>query len=294
MSKIGKSMPQAITVPSLRERKAAGQRAVMLTAYDYPSARIGEDAGADILLVGDSLGMVIQGREDTLGVTLDQMVYHCSMVSRAARRSLVVADMPFMTYHTGIRDALINCGRCVQEGGAHGVKIEGGANRAELISSLVENGIPVMAHIGLTPQSLHSLGGFKVQGKTAKAAERLIKDAAAVEEAGAFAIVLECIPSEVAREITARSGILTIGIGAGPHCDGQVLVFHDLLGLYEGQMPRFVRPYGDFGKQMREALAHFCSDVMTGLFPTEQEAFHLPAEEAKHFGAGSDADPAAR
>jgi 3-methyl-2-oxobutanoate hydroxymethyltransferase len=294
MSKIGKSMPQAITVPSLRERKAAGQRAVMLTAYDYPSARIGEDAGADILLVGDSLGMVIQGREDTLGVTLDQMVYHCSMVSRAARRSLVVADMPFMTYHTGIRDALINCGRCIQEGGAHGVKIEGGASRAELIRSLVENGIPVMAHIGLTPQSLHNLGGFKVQGKSVKAAERLIKDAAAVEEAGAFAIVLECIPSEVAREITARSGILTIGIGAGPHCDGQVLVFHDLLGLYEGQMPRFVRPYGDFGKQMREALAHFCSDVMTGLFPTEQEAFHLPAEEAKHFGTGNDADPAAR
>jgi 3-methyl-2-oxobutanoate hydroxymethyltransferase len=266
----------------------------MLTAYDYPSARIAEDAGADILLVGDSLGMVIQGREDTLGVTLDQMVYHCSMVSRAARRSLIVADMPFMTYHTGVRDALINCGRCIQEGGAHAVKIEGGANRAELIHTLVENGIPVMAHIGLTPQSLHNLGGFKVQGKTVKAAERLIKDAAAVEEAGAFSTVLECIPSEVAREITERSGILTIGIGAGPHCDGQVLVFHDLLGLYEGQMPRFVRPYGDFGKQMREALAHFCSDVMTGLFPSEQEAFHLPPDEAKHFGAGSDADPAAR
>ena len=295
MSKAGKSMPQAITVPLLRERKAAGQRAVMITAYDFPSARIAEDAGADILLVGDSLGMVVQGRQDTLGVTLDHMVYHCSMVSRAARRALVVADMPFMTYHTGVRDALRNCGRCLQEGGVHGVKIEGGANRAPLIRRLVENGIPVMAHIGLTPQSLHNLGGFKVQGRTARSAQQLLADAKSVEEAGAFSIVLECIPSEVAREITARSGILTIGIGAGPSCDGQVLVFHDLLGLYEEGMPRFVRQYGDFGKQMRHALARFCGDVLEGRFPTEDEAFHLSADEARLFGSiQSHADPAAR
>ncbi len=295
MSKAGKSMPQAITVPALRERKASGQRAVMITAYDFPSARIAEDAGADVLLVGDSLGMVVQGQHDTLGVTLDQMVYHCSMVSRAARRALVVADMPFMTYHTGARDALKNAGRCVQEGGVQAVKIEGGARRAGLIRRLVDNGVPVMAHIGLTPQSLHNLGGFKVQGKTARSAEQLLRDARAVEEAGAFSIVLECIPSEVAREITARAGILTIGIGAGPHCDGQVLVYHDLLGLYEERLPRFVRQYGDFGRQMRDALARFCGDVQEGRFPTEDEAFHLTPDEARLFGAAQrDADPAAR
>jgi 3-methyl-2-oxobutanoate hydroxymethyltransferase len=284
VSKIGKTMPQAITVPGLRERKALGQRAVMLTAYDYPSGRMAEDAGADILLVGDSLGMVIQGHPDTLAVTLDQMVYHCTMVSRAAKRALVVADMPFMTYHTGWQEAVRNCGRCVQEGGVQGVKIEGGAKRADLIKALVDNEIPVMGHIGLTPQSLHAMGGFKVQGRTLESAERLLEDAKAVEAAGAFCMVLECIPSEVAREITARSGILTIGIGAGPHCDGQVLVFHDVLGLYDGPLPRFVRPYGDFGKQMREALGRFREDVMEGRFPTEEEAFHLAPELEKRFG----------
>ncbi len=288
MSKISKAMPQAITVPGLRERKALGERVVMLTAYDSPSAKIAEDAGADVLLVGDSLGMVVQGHPDTLGVTLDQMVYHCAMVSRSAKRSLVVADMPFMTYHTGWQDAVRNCGRCLQEGGVQGVKIEGGAKRADLIKALVDSEIPVMGHIGLTPQSLHTFGGFKVQGRTLEAAEALLRDAKAVEEAGAFSMVLECIPSEVAREITARSGILTIGIGAGPHCDGQVLVFHDVLGLYDGSLPRFVRPYGDFGKQMREALGNFKRDVMEGRFPTEEEAFHLSPDLARQFGAKDD------
>lgn len=295
MSKIGTTMPQAITVPALRERKGSGHPIAMLTAYDHPSARIAEDAGADVLLVGDSLGMVVQGNPDTLSVTLDQIVYHCSMVSRAARRALVVADMPFMTYHTGARDALKNAGRCVQEGGVQAVKIEGGVRRAGLIRRLVDNGIPVMAHIGLTPQSLHNLGGFKVQGRTLDSARRLLDDATAVEEAGAFSLVLECIPSEVANEITARASIPTIGIGAGPHCDGQVLVFHDLLGLYEGRLPRFVRAYGDFGKLMREALSRFCTDVTEGRFPTEEEAFHLSAEEAQLFGdRDRHADPAAR
>jgi 3-methyl-2-oxobutanoate hydroxymethyltransferase len=294
MSKMGATMPQAVTVPALRERKASGQRVVMLTAYDFPSARIAEDAGADVLLVGDSLGMVVQGQPDTLSVTLDQMVYHCSMVSRAAHRALVVADMPFLTYHTGPRDALKNCGRCLQEGGVQAVKIEGGATRAPIIRRLVENGIPVMGHIGLTPQSLHNLGGFKVQGKTLEAAHRLLADAKAVEEAGAFSIVLECIPSEVSREITARASIPTIGIGAGPHCTGQVLVFHDLLGLYDGRLPRFVRSYGDYGRQMREALARFKRDVESGAFPTEEEAFHLSPQEAARFGGVSGhADPAA-
>jgi 3-methyl-2-oxobutanoate hydroxymethyltransferase len=288
-------MPQAVTVPALRERKAAGDRVVMMTAYDYPSARIAEDAGADVLLVGDSLGMVVQGHPDTLGVTLDQMVYHCSMVSRAAHRALVVADMPFLTYHTGFRDTIRNCGRCIQEGGVQGVKIEGGAKRAPLIRKIVQNDIPVMAHIGLTPQSLHALGGFKVQGKTLEAAEQLLRDANAVEEAGAFALVLECIPSEVAREITASVSIPTVGIGAGRHCDGQVLVFHDLLGLFDGPLPRFVRSYGEFGKQMRQALARFREDVLSGRFPTEEESFHLTPEAAQHFEVrDKDARPASR
>ena len=288
MSKVGRGMPQAITVPGLRERKALGQRAVMLTAYDYPSARIAEDAGADILLVGDSLGMVIQGHQDTLAVSLDQMVYHSAMVSRAAKRALVVADMPFMTYHTGWQDAVRNCGRCLQEGGVQGVKIEGGAKRADLIKALVDNEIPVMGHIGLTPQSLHQLGGFKVQGRTPEAIDQLLRDAEAVEAAGAFCVVLECIPSEVAKAITERSGILTIGIGAGPHCDGQVLVFHDVLGLYDGPLPRFVRTYGDFGKQMREALTRFSEDVLSGRFPSEEEAFHLSPDVARRLGAKDD------
>jgi 3-methyl-2-oxobutanoate hydroxymethyltransferase len=288
VSKVRNSIPQSITVPGLRERKASAGRVVMLTAYDYPSARIAEDAGTDILLVGDSLGMVIQGHGHTLAVTLDQMVYHCSMVSRAAKRSLVVADMPFMTYHTGWSDAVRNCGRCLQEGGVQGVKIEGGAKRADLIKALVDNEIPVMAHIGLTPQSLHALGGFKVQGRTREGAEALLRDAKAVEEAGAFCMVLECIPSEVAKAITAQAKILTIGIGAGPHCDGQVLVFHDVLGLCEGPLPRFVRTYGNFGKQMREALGRFRDDVLNGSFPKEEEAFHLGAEAASLFNTKDD------
>ncbi len=295
MSEIKEKIPQVISVPILRRRKSLGEKTVVITAYDYPSARIAEDAGADILLVGDSLGMVVQGRTNTLGVTLDQMVYHSSMVSGAAKRALVIADMPFMTYHAGWKEAMKNCGRCLQEGGVHGVKIEGGAIRRGLIKRLVDNGIPVMAHIGLTPQSIHELGGFKVQGRNRVAAKKLIEDAKAVEEAGAFAIVLECIPSEVAAEITSRSKIVTIGIGAGPGCDGQVLVFHDLLGLYEGPLPRFVRPYGNFGKEMREALKHFRDDVLSGRFPTEEEAFHLSPQEARAFGAAkSDENPAAR
>jgi 3-methyl-2-oxobutanoate hydroxymethyltransferase len=284
MSKIREAVPQAVTVPSLRARKGPGSRIVMLTAYDYPTARLAEDAGADVLLVGDSLGMVVQGRGDTLSVTLDQMVYHCSMVARAARRALVVADMPFLSYHTGWADAVRNCGRCIQEGGVQAVKIEGGRRRAALIRRLVAADIPVLAHIGLTPQSLHLLGGFKVQGKSLEAARSLLEDARAVEEAGAFAVVLECIPSEVAAEITAAVSIPTIGIGAGPLCDGQVLVFHDLLGLYEGKLPRFVRKYGDFGREIRETLQRFAEDVRTGVFPTEAEAFHLPEELLEHFG----------
>lgn len=283
MSKIGALPPGAMTVPAVRERKGGGQKLVMLTAYDFPSARLGEEAGADILLVGDSLGMVVQGQGDTLRVTVDQMVYHCSMVSRAARRALVVADMPFLSYHTGHDEAVRNCGRCLQEGGVQAVKVEGGARRAAVVRHLVESDIPVMGHVGLTPQSVHALGGFKVQGRSLEAARSLLADARAVEEAGAFCLVLECIPAEVAAEITASLSIPTIGIGAGPGCDGQVLVFHDLLGLYEGPRPKFVRSYGDFGAQMREALGRFRQDVTEGRFPSEDEAFHLSPEAARLF-----------
>ncbi len=284
MSKIAAFPPEALSVPAVRSRKPGGPKLVMLTAYDFPSAKLGEEAGADILLVGDSLGMVIQGQPDTLRVTLDQMVYHCSMVSRAARRALVVADMPFLTYHTGLDDAVRHCGRCVQEGGVQAVKLEGGAKRAAVIRHLVQNEIPVMGHVGLTPQSIHALGGFKVQGRTLEAARQLVADARAAEEAGAFCLVLECIPAEVAAEITATVSIPTIGIGAGPHCDGQVLVFHDLLGLYEdARLPRFVRRYGTFGTQMREAIGRFREDVVEGRFPSSGEAFHLPEETSRLF-----------
>lgn len=266
---------RAVTVPALKERKARGERIVALTAYDYTSARLGEESGADILLVGDSLGMVVQGHGDTLRVTLDQMVYHCAIVSRTCHRALVVADMPYMTFHTGGRDTVRNAGRCIQEGGVQGVKIEGGRKRSRLVRQLVENEIPVMGHIGLTPQSVHGLGGFKVQGRSAAGAQELLEDAAVLEEAGVFALVLECIPAEVAQEITRRLAVPTIGIGAGPGCDGQVLVFHDLLGLYNERAPRFVRRYGEFGKAMGEALKAFGTDVRSGAFPSHAESFHL-------------------
>ncbi len=277
-----------MSVPKVRKRKGARERLVMLTAYDFPSARFAEAAGIDILLVGDSLGMVVQGLNDTLRVTLDQTIYHTSLVSRAAKRALVVADMPFMSYHTGFDDAVRNAGRCIQEGGAQAVKIEGGLKRSDLIRHLVENEIPVMAHIGLTPQSVHALGGFKVQGKTLDTAQALVEDALSVENAGAFALVLECVPAEVAREITQRITIPTIGIGAGPHCDGQVLVFHDVLGLYDGHRPRFVRQYGEFGQAMTQALARYRNDVASGAFPSSEESFHLKEDTAKRF---EDGDP---
>jgi len=283
MSIVDGGIRRRVTVPSLIERKIEGKRLVMLTAYDFTSARLCEDAGAHVVLVGDSLGMVIQGHADTLRVTLDQMVYHCSLVSRACERALVVADMPFLTYHAGIEPAILNAGRCIQEGGTQAVKVEGGKMRAGLIRNLVDNGIPVLAHIGLTPQSLHTMGGFKVQGKTAQAAIDLLDDAAAVEEAGAFAVVLECIPAEVAYQITARLEIPTIGIGAGPACDGQVLVFHDLLGLYEGKRPRFVRRYAELGETAREALGRFAKDVTAGRFPSHEESFHLSEDSRLSF-----------
>lgn len=281
MSKISIPHFKTVSVPLVMEKKAAREKLVMVTAYDYPSAKTSDEAGVDIILVGDSLGMVIQGGEDTLSVTLDEMVYHTSIVTRAVKRALVVSDMPFMTYHTDDTDAIRNCGRCVKEAKAQAVKIEGGAKRAGLVKALVDNEIPVMGHIGLTPQSIHKLGGFKVQGKDEQSAGMLLEDAAALEKAGVFAIVLECIPSELAGKITASVGVPTIGIGSGPRCDGQVLVFHDLLGISDPPHPRFVKKYKNLREEMVEGVSHFSEEVRRGIYPSEDQAYRVHAEKGQ-------------
>ena len=274
-----------ITVPDILSRKSRlstgstepPPKITCLTAYDYPTARLLDQAGVDILLVGDSLGMVVLGYENTLPVTLEEMLHHTRAVRRGARRALVVADMPYGSFHTEVGEAVRNALRCVKEAGAEAVKIEGGEKRLELISRLVEAEIPVMGHIGLTPQSVHALGGFKVQGKTAEAAEQLLRDASAVEAAGAFSIVLESIPRELAARITPQLHIPTIGIGAGPECDGQVLVFHDLVGLTLGASPKFARRYANLGEIISRAVSQFCQDVRSQRFPSDAESYHLPA-----------------
>lgn len=250
-----------------------------LTAYDYPTARLLDEAGVDILLVGDSLGMVVLGYESTLPVTLEEMLHHTRAVRRAAHRSLLVADMPYGSYHAAIPEALHNAMRFVKEAGAEAVKVEGGERRLELIARLVEAEIPVMGHIGLTPQSLHAFGGYKVQGKTPDAAERLLRDARSVEAAGAFAIVLEAIPRELAARITQGLRIPTIGIGAGPDCDGQVLVLHDMIGLSFGERPKFARRYANVGDEIARAAREFCADVRAGKFPSDAESYHASAEK---------------
>ena len=264
-----------VTTATVRDMKKKGERLSMLTAYDYPTAAAMDEAGIDVILVGDSLGMVVQGNEDTLSVTLEEMIYHTSMVARAARRALVVSDMPFLTYHTDETESVRNCGRCIKEGKAQAVKVEGGAKRASLVRTLVNNEIPVMGHIGLTPQSIHSLGGFKVQGKDEESARKLLEDALALEDAGAFSVVLECMPSEVASKITASVKIPTIGIGSGPHCDGQVLVFHDLLGISDPPHPRFVKKYKNLRDEMVEGLCQFAKEVRKGVYPSEEQSYHL-------------------
>lgn len=271
-----------VTVPDIVSRKthAAGlpaQKITCLTAYDYPTAHLLDEAGVDILLVGDSLGMVVLGYENTLPVTMDEMLHHTRAVRRGARRALVVADMPYGSFHATPEESVRNGVRFVKEAGAEAVKLEGGERRLELIARLVEAEIPVMAHIGLTPQSLHALGGFKVQGKTAQTGELLLRDARAVEAAGAFSVVLESIPRELAAQITRELRIPTIGIGAGPDCDGQVLVFHDLVGLSFGVAPRFVRRYANLAEQIDRAARAFCDDVRSGRFPSDAESYHRPS-----------------
>jgi 3-methyl-2-oxobutanoate hydroxymethyltransferase len=281
MSVVPNSGNGKITVPDLLQRKsqAAGspsnfQKITCLTAYDYPTARLLDAAGVDVILVGDSLGMVVLGHESTLPVTIEEMLHHTRAVRRGTHRALVVADMPYGSYHTDNADSLRNALRFVKEAGAEAVKVEGGERRLELISRLTEAEIPVMAHVGLTPQSVNALGGYRVQGKTPGTADQLIRDARAVEAAGAFAVVLEAVPRELAAQITCELRIPTIGIGAGPDCDGQILVAHDLLGLTFGQTPKFARQYANVGELITKAVREYCDDVRQGGFPSDAESFH--------------------
>jgi 3-methyl-2-oxobutanoate hydroxymethyltransferase len=283
MSVVPNSGNGKITVPDLLQRKtqAAGslsnsKKITCLTAYDYPTARLLDEAGVDVILVGDSLGMVVLGHENTLSVTVEEMLHHTRAVRRGTRRALVVADMPYGSYHTDLGESLHNAMRFVKEAGAEAVKVEGGERRLELISRLTEAEIPVMGHVGLTPQSVNTLGGYRVQGKTADAAEQLIRDARAVEAAGAFAVVLEAVPRELAAQISQELRIPTIGIGAGPDCDGQILVVHDLLGLTFGQTPKFARQYANVGQIISKAVREYCEDVREGGFPSDAESYHAP------------------
>ena len=270
-----------VTVPGILARKSqkdrssgANSKIACLTAYDYPTARLLDDAGVDIVLVGDSLGMIVLGYGSTVPVTLEEVLHHLRAVRRATRRALLVADMPFGSYHVSIEDSVRSALRLIKEGGAEAVKLEGGERCFELIHRLTDAAIPVMGHVGMTPQSLHTLGGFKVQGRGAAAAEQVLRDAHAVEAAGAFAVVLECVPRELAAEVTRSLRIPTIGIGAGPDCDGQILVLHDLLGLTSGHTGKFVRRYADLAGAISGAVASYSDDVRNGRFPSDAESYH--------------------
>lgn len=264
-----------ITIQDIQQMKRRGQRIAMLTAYDYPTAKLLDEAGVPMLLVGDSLGVVVLGYETTLPVTMQDMLRHTQAVVRGARRALVVADMPFMSYQVSVEQAIRNAGRLIQEGGAQAVKLEGGSGVAPIVQRIVASGIPVMGHIGLTPQSVHQLGGYKVQGKTLPVAARLLDDAAALEAAGAFSLVLEGVPAPLAARISSRLNIPTIGIGAGPGCDGQVQVLHDMLGLFTDFVPKHAKQYVRLGETIRQAAAQYVAEVTAGQFPTEKESFTM-------------------
>ena len=261
--------PRLVTVPDFLAAKARGTRLTMLTAYDCTMARLLDAAGVDGLLVGDSLGMVVQGHPHSLSVTLEEVIYHTRMVARGIRRSLLVADMPFMSFQVSPEQALENAGKLIKEGGAHAVKIEGGERSADSIAAIARADIPVMGHIGLTPQSVRRFGGFRVQRHESK----LLEDALATEQAGAFAVVVECVPSELAQKITAALKIPTIGIGAGAGCDGQILVAHDMLGLFDDIKPRFVKQYGELGRELVKAVETYCREVREGVFPAAEHGF---------------------
>ena len=271
-----------VTVPSVKAMKRT-QRVTMLTAYDFPSARIVDAAGTDIILVGDSLGMVVLGYPDTLSVTVGEMVHHTRAVARGTSHALVVGDMPYLSYHISLEESVRNAGEFIRAG-AQAVKIEGGKpQRIRTVEAILDAEIPVMGHVGLTPQSVNIVGGFKLQGKNAEDARRLMDEAIALDQAGCFSIVLECVPAELASLITERVSVPTIGIGAGPSCDGQVLVLHDLLGLYDGHRPKFVRQYTNLRETMQEAITQYLDDVRNGRFPNVgSESFHMSsAEELK-------------
>ncbi len=268
------------TIPQISGSKGR-QKLTMLTAYDFWTARMVDAAGADMILVGDSLGMVIQGRENTLGVTVDDMTYHCRAVARGRENALVVGDMPYMSYHVSREETIRNAGRLVREGKVDAVKLEGGRKRAPMIEALIDAEIPVMGHLGLTPQSVHAIGGFKVQGKDPESRENIKAAARALEEAGVFALVLECIPYDLAQEVSEIVSIPTIGIGAGPYCDGQVLVTHDLLGLTVGHKAKFVRQFANLGELGGNAIESFCQAVREGAFPTLEESYK-PSKKYKN------------
>ncbi len=278
-----KKMSKSITVPYLKKMKKRGEKISMLTAYDYTFAALMDEAGVDVLLVGDSLGMVFQGHQDTLPVTVEDIVYHTQAVKRGAKHSMVVADMPFLSYQINAEEAVRNAGKLLKEGGADAVKLEGGVPASNAIKKMVDTGIPVMGHVGLGPQSCKLLGGHKVQGKTSKAVQRLLKDAEAVEQAGAFSLVIEAVPWPVAQMITERVSIPTIGIGAGPHCDGQVLVFADMLGLFTSFQPHFVRRFAQLGKESKNAFSEYCKAVKEGSFPTLDESYWIEESALQEF-----------
>ena len=279
---IGQPCPK-ITTASLHDKKLRHEPITCLTAYDYPSARLVDEAGIDVILVGDSMAQVMLGYDSTLPVTVDEMLHHTRAVRRAVKHALLIADMPYGSYHVDEKETLHNAARLVKEGGAEAVKIEGGEKRADLIRRVIEAEIPVAGHIGLTPQSVNVMGGYKVQGKTLAAIEQLMRDAVALDKAGVACLYLEGIPREVAAMITAEVETPTIGIGAGPECDGQVLVFHDLLGLTFGQPAKFVRRYADVGAVIADAVQAYREDVMAGRYPSDGESYHLPRETQSAF-----------
>lgn len=272
-----------VTTQTFRQKKERGEPITMLTAYDYPTAMAMDKAGVDSILVGDSLAMVVLGYENTLPVTMDEMIHHARAVARGARSALLVGDMPFMSYQVSAEEALRNAGRFLQQGGMDAVKLEGGRERADAVRAIVGAGIPVMGHIGLTPQSVHQLGGFRAQGKTASAAKRLLEDAKILEDAGAFSLVLESVPARLAEVISRQISIPTIGIGAGAGCDGQVLVTHDLLGLFDRFTPKFVKQYANFHAEMNKAFTAYIDDVETKRFPAVEHTVEMTDEEWNAF-----------
>lgn len=263
------------TSVTFKESKKNGEKLTMLTAYDYTTAKLLDESGVDSILVGDSLGMVVLGYDDTLSVTMEDMIHHSAAVARGAKNALVITDMPFMSYQTSVYDAVVNAGRLVKEGKAQAVKLEGGIEFCEHIKAIVKASIPVCAHIGLTPQSINAFGGFKVQGKGKEEAQRLLDEARAVEEAGAFAVVLECVPAKLAKKISESISIPTIGIGAGAGCDGQVLVYQDMLAMYSDFKPKFVKQYAQIGSVMKDAFRQYIDEVKSGAFPSEEHTFKI-------------------